>query len=126
MTNRTAADTIDLLATLACEEATARRTAAAQDAVKTAWGYACGFAGAAEDLDRHVSAEDRETAREMAWRDAAPTARALSEASRLLAESDPLGDIDDEEVLASVLREAWALYRQTLVTLRQDAAAAVA
>ncbi len=121
--HRTAADTIDL----AAEEATALRTDAAAQAVKTAWGCACGFAGAAEDLDRHVSAEDRETAREMAWRDAVPTARALAEASRLLAESDPLGDIDDEEVLASVLREARTLYHETVVLLRQhEAAAAVA
>jgi len=122
MTNRShfarPSDTLDVAAALASEEATALRSEAAHEAVKAAWGCAATFSGAAEGLDRH-SPEDRETAREMAWRDAAPTVEALTKAERLLTAADPLGDIDDEEVLARVLREAWRVYREALVILRQ-------
>lgn len=122
---RTAADTTDLAASFAADEATALRTHAAREAVKRAWGEACGFALAVEGLDRH-SPEDRETAREMAERDEAPTARALAEAERLLSAADPLGAIDDEELLAGVLRQSWELYRTAQAALRPAAAAAVA
>lgn len=93
-------------------------TALARRAVDRALALALLLSQSAEGVDL-VSRGAQEVARVLAEQDARATAGALALAGRLVAQADPLGDLDTSPPHAALV-EARAVYHEALVALGLD------